>query len=93
MRREQVFKICLNHALTTDLIFKSKDERSWLWTARDFSEGEGVVETLVIRFRAPQEAKNFMDAVDNAKQKLGKAPAPPSAFSSTPDGNKLHDFE
>ena len=86
MRREQVFKICLNHALTTDLIFKSQDERSWLWAARDFFEGEGVMETLVIRFRSPQEAKYFMDAIDKAKQELGKAP-------SAPDGNKFHDFE
>ena len=87
MRREQVFKICLNHALTTDLIFKSKDERSWLWAARDFSEGEGVMETLVIRFRGPQEAQNFMDAIDKGKQELGTTPASPSAPSATPDGN------
>jgi E3 SUMO-protein ligase RanBP2 len=86
MRREQIFKICLNHTLTTDLIFKSKDERSWLWAARDFSEADGVMETLVIRFRGSQDAEYFMDAIDKAKQELGKTP-------SAPDGNKFHDFE
>jgi hypothetical protein len=64
MRREQVLKICLNHALTPELIFRPKDEKSWLWGAQDFTEGEGKMETFVLRFRDAEISKAFMDAVN-----------------------------
>lgn len=63
MRREQILKICLNHAITPDLIFKPKDEKSCLWAAQDFTEGEGKMETFVIRFRDAETSKAFMNAV------------------------------
>ena len=63
MRREQILKICLNHALTSDLSFRPKDEKSWLWAAQDFTEGEGRMETFVIRFRDVEISKAFMNAV------------------------------
>lgn len=63
MRREQILKICLNHAITPDLIFKPKDEKSWLWATQDFTEGEGKMETFVIRFRDAETSKAFMNAV------------------------------
>lgn len=67
MRREQILKICLNHALTPELIFKPKDEKSWLWAAQDYTEGEGRMETFVIRFRDAEISKSFMNAVQNSK--------------------------
>lgn len=71
MRRDQVFKICLNHAVTADLTFKSMDERSWLWAVVDFAEdaagAAGAVSTFAIRFRGADEAKAFMAAVDAAR--------------------------
>lgn len=67
MRREQILKICLNHALTPDLVFKSKDEKSWLWAAKDFAEGDGRMETFVIRFRDADIAKAFMAAVQESQ--------------------------
>lgn len=77
MRREQILKICLNHAITCDLKFIAKDERSWLWAANDFAEGVGVMEKLVIRFRGADEANNFMAAVDRAK--IDSAQSPPAS--------------
>jgi E3 SUMO-protein ligase RanBP2 len=67
MRREQILKICLNHAITPELIFKAKDEKSWLWAAQDFTEGEGKMETFVIRFRDAETSKAFMNAVKENK--------------------------
>lgn len=67
MRREQILKICLNHALTPELIFKPKDEKSWLWAAQDFTEGEGKMETFVLRFRDAEISKAFMNAVKENK--------------------------
>lgn len=67
MRREQIFKICLNHALTPDITFKPKDDKSWLWAAQDFAEGEGKAETFVIRFRDAEISKGFMKAIQENK--------------------------
>nr|CAG4642549.1 EOG090X078K [Evadne anonyx] len=67
MRRDQVFKICLNHGLTSDIKFLRKDDRSWLWAAQDFSEGEGITATFVLRFRDATIAESFMQAVDNSQ--------------------------
>jgi E3 SUMO-protein ligase RanBP2 len=67
MRREQILKICLNHALTPDLTFKPKDEKSWIWKAKDFTDGEEKEETFAIRFRDAETCKAFMDAVNETK--------------------------
>lgn len=66
MRRDQVFKICLNHGLTSDIKFLRRDDRSWLWVAKDFSEGEGTTSTFVMRFRDVEVAESFMKAVENS---------------------------
>ena len=70
MRREQILKICLNHALTADIIFKEKDDKSWMWAARDYSEEDGKKETFVIRFRDAEISKSFMAAVRGTKVRM-----------------------
>ena len=55
--------ICLNHVITSALLFQPKDDKSWLWTARDFSDGEGKVETFVIRFPDAETSEAFMTFV------------------------------
>ena len=66
MRRDQIFKICLNHGLTSDIKFLRKDDRSWLWAAKDFSEGEGTLATFVLRFRDTEVAGSFMEAIEKS---------------------------
>lgn len=70
MRREQILKICLNHALSSDILFKEKDEKSWMWAAQDYSEDEGRKETFVVRFRDGEISKSFMEAILRSKVKL-----------------------
>ena len=68
MLREQTLEICLNHALTPELILKPKDdEKSWRWAAQDFTDGEGKMETFVIKFRDAEASKDFLNAVHNNK--------------------------
>ena len=56
MRREKTLKICANHLVADDEkgTFKLKDhpssDRSWTYTAQDFSEGETQLTTFAIRF-------------------------------------------
>lgn len=66
MRREKVLKICLNHALSGEIIYKPKDEKSWLFVVHDFSEGESVLERFALRFKNAEIAKAFHKAVTDA---------------------------
>ncbi|KAJ8734861.1 hypothetical protein PYW08_014111 [Mythimna loreyi] len=68
MRREQVLKICLNHALTPEIIYNVKDEKSWQFIVNDFSEGELNLEHFCLRFKSKEVALEFKDAIDNALQ-------------------------
>ncbi|XP_041973959.1 E3 SUMO-protein ligase RanBP2-like [Aricia agestis] len=78
MRREQVFKICLNHSLTPDILYKEKDEKTWIFAANDFSDEELVMSKFCLRFSNKAIAQEFKIAVDNAlgnnsEVKTGKA--------------------
>ncbi|XP_045463199.1 E3 SUMO-protein ligase RanBP2-like [Harmonia axyridis] len=66
MRRDQVLKICLNHTLTSNIEYRLKDEKTWLFVAPDFSEGEVTYEQFCLRFKTAEIAKDFKDAVDKA---------------------------
>ncbi|KAJ8969538.1 hypothetical protein NQ317_008618 [Molorchus minor] len=66
MRREQVLKICLNHTLNKDIEYIAKDDKTWLFHAADFSEGEVAHEQFCIRFKTPEIAQEFKKAVTDA---------------------------
>ena len=68
MRREQVLKICLNHALTPEIIYNVKDEKSWQFIVNDFSEGELNLEHFCLRFKSKDVATEFKESIDNALQ-------------------------
>jgi E3 SUMO-protein ligase RanBP2 len=70
MRREPILKICLNHALTTDIEYKEKDEKSWMFSANDFSTGEICPQQFCIRFANKNVAKEFEKAIEDAKKLL-----------------------
>ena len=65
MRRELVLKICLNHALNEDVIYKNKDDKSWLFIVNDYSEGEVELNKFCLRFRSKEIADDFMKAVND----------------------------
>uniref|UniRef100_A0A1A9WPQ8 E3 SUMO-protein ligase RanBP2 n=1 Tax=Glossina brevipalpis TaxID=37001 RepID=A0A1A9WPQ8_9MUSC len=66
MRRDQVLKICLNHALNEDVDYKRKDHKSWLFVVNDFSEEAIELQKLSLRFKNKEIAENFMEAVKRA---------------------------
>ncbi|XP_046559569.1 E3 SUMO-protein ligase RanBP2-like isoform X2 [Haliotis rubra] len=75
MRREQIFKVCCNHVITPELELKpmgSGDGKSWVWYAKDFSEGEGKVEQLAIKFKNKEIADQFKKVFDDGKAGGGK---------------------
>ncbi|XP_052863157.1 E3 SUMO-protein ligase RanBP2 [Anopheles cruzii] len=66
MRREQVLKICLNHALTEDVCYSKKDDKSWQFVANDFSEGTFELMNFCLRFKSVDIAQEFRDAITDA---------------------------
>jgi E3 SUMO-protein ligase RanBP2 len=66
MRREQIFKICLNHVLTSDVKYMPKDAKTWLFSAPDYSEGELTNEQFCVRFKNAEIAQEFLKAVNDA---------------------------
>lgn len=66
MRREQILKICLNHVLNDEVEYKVKDDKSWHFIVNDFSEGEVELMQFCLRFKTPEVAKEFRQAVRDA---------------------------
>lgn len=76
MRREPILKICLNHYLTDDIEYIPKDEKTWLFSACDFSTGEICPQQFCIRFVNKSVAGEFKAAIENAKTLLTAIEAP-----------------
>jgi len=76
MRREQVLKICLNHALSASVVsmIKEKTANSWTWVAQDFSDGELATMTFAIRFKTAEIAKDFKTACEDSVKDLELTP-------------------
>lgn len=66
MRREQVHKICLNHALTADIEYKPKDDKSWHFVANDYTDGEVELSQFCLRFKNADIADTFKTAATDA---------------------------
>lgn len=65
MRREQIQKICLNHALTTEIEYTPKDAKSWQFVANDYTDGTLAAEHFCLRFKTDEIAKDFKKAIDD----------------------------
>ncbi|XP_076246651.1 E3 SUMO-protein ligase RanBP2 [Calliopsis andreniformis] len=68
MRREQILKVCLNHFVLPNLELKPKDDKSWIWNAADYSEGEVEHTLFACRFKTADIAKQFKNIIDDAKE-------------------------
>ncbi|XP_033865386.3 E3 SUMO-protein ligase RanBP2-like isoform X4 [Acipenser ruthenus] len=70
MRRDQVLKLCANHWVTADMKLEPMigAERAWVWSAFDFTEGEGKMELLAVRFKQQEVANSFKENFDNANK-------------------------
>jgi len=74
MRQEKTLKICMNHLISpaVNLAPNVGTDKSWVFTAQDFSDEVLKVETFAIKFSTPEIANSFKDAVEAAKQSNAK---------------------
>ncbi|XP_061923454.1 E3 SUMO-protein ligase RanBP2 isoform X2 [Entelurus aequoreus] len=75
MRREQIFKICANHYITTDMLLKPNagSDKSWAWNAIDYADEEPKPEQLAIRFKSVDEASFFKTKFEEAQSIVEKS--------------------
>ncbi|RXN21720.1 E3 SUMO- ligase 2-like isoform X2 [Labeo rohita] len=77
MRREQVLKVCANHTISQSIELKpmNTSANALVWTATDYSEGDGKVEQLAARFKTPELAESFRRAFTNCQSRMSQADA------------------
>ncbi|MCL7031268.1 hypothetical protein MKW94_019376 [Papaver nudicaule] len=72
MRQSMTKKICVNHLVlpttATTMQEHAGSEKSWLWHATDFSDGESKEEVFCVRFGTIASAKEFREIVVKAAE-------------------------
>jgi E3 SUMO-protein ligase RanBP2 len=67
MRREQIHKLCANHAITSEMELKTtQNETNLIWGANDYTEEEMKLEKFLVRFKHVEQAKKFRDIFEFA---------------------------
>ncbi|XP_017317433.2 RANBP2-like and GRIP domain-containing protein 5/6 isoform X1 [Ictalurus punctatus] len=61
MRRDQILKVCANHAITKEMELKPMNNatNALVWMANDYAEGDVKVEQLAAKFKTPELAESF----------------------------------
>ncbi|XP_010483460.1 PREDICTED: ran-binding protein 1 homolog c-like [Camelina sativa] len=77
MRQSKTLKICANHLISSGMTVQehSGNEKSCLWHATDFSDGELKDELFCIRFASIENCKTFMEKfteIAESQQQVGK---------------------
>ncbi|XP_073711008.1 E3 SUMO-protein ligase RanBP2 isoform X2 [Misgurnus anguillicaudatus] len=75
MRRDQVFKVCANHTITTNIELKpmNTSANALVWTATDFTEGDAKVEQLAAKFKTPELAETFRRTFTDCQSRMSQA--------------------
>ncbi|XP_020596794.1 ran-binding protein 1 homolog a-like [Phalaenopsis equestris] len=74
MRQVKTLKICANHLILPSIKLQEHagNDKSCVWHATDYSDGELKDETFCIRFGSVDNCKLFMETVENQAEALGK---------------------
>ncbi|RXN10640.1 E3 SUMO- ligase 2-like isoform X1 [Labeo rohita] len=77
MRRDQVLKVCANHTISQRIELKpmNTSANALVWTATDYSEGDGKVEQLAVKFKIPELAESFRRAFTDCQSCMSQADA------------------
>lgn len=97
MRRDQVHKVCLNHTVLKDMVFKlnEQNKKAVFWAAKDFSEGELIQETFTARFKTEEQAREFLQILQsnqatlNEQNTVSNKHHKPSTAQKSPLGEKF----
>ncbi|KAJ7514588.1 hypothetical protein O6H91_23G051400 [Diphasiastrum complanatum] len=70
MRQNKTLKICANHLVlpSTSLQEHAGSDKSWVWHATDFSDGELKDELFCIRLGSTENAQKFKEVFEEAQE-------------------------
>lgn len=74
MRREQIFKLVLNHVISSDLLVTSMNSKAFIWAAMNHAEEGPQLEKLAARFKNEDLAGNFKTILDQCQENLRQKP-------------------
>lgn len=74
MRQEKTMKVIANHVLDPRIKLQPNagSDRSWVWSAFDFAEGELVETVFALRFPDSEIAETFKVAFENGQKEMEK---------------------
>ncbi|KAL1552327.1 Ran-binding protein 1 c [Salvia divinorum] len=74
MRQNKTLKICANHLVQPTMSVQEHqgNDKSCVWHAADFSDGELKQETFCIRFPSVENCKSFKDKIEEITESLSK---------------------
>ncbi|XP_051151450.1 ran-binding protein 1 homolog c-like [Andrographis paniculata] len=74
MRQNKTLKICANHLVLCTMTVQEHhgNEKSCVWHAADFADGELKEETFCIRFASVENCKSFKDKIEEITELLSK---------------------
>jgi len=99
MRQLRTLKICANHAILPHTVLQEHagNDKSLVWHASDFSEGELKDELFTMRFGSVESAQKFKAAYEDAQKKmkalLGDTSAPQAEEAGEEDDEGEDDEE
>ncbi|KAM4046516.1 E3 SUMO-protein ligase RanBP2-like isoform 2-T2 [Anomaloglossus baeobatrachus] len=72
MRRDQVLKVCANHMISNEIKLAplNTSNNALVWTAHDYSDGEGRIEQLAARFKTQELADSFQKTFEECQNNL-----------------------
>lgn len=75
MRQNKTLKICANHLVLPTMSVQEHhgNDKSCVWHAADFTDGELKDETFCIRFASVENCKAFKDKIEEITESLSKA--------------------
>jgi len=64
--------VIANHMVDPRIVMQPNvgSDRSWVWTAYDYAEGDLHEEVFALKFGKPQDAEEFKAAFDEAKKAM-----------------------
>ncbi|WOL16600.1 ran-binding protein [Canna indica] len=74
MRQSKTLKICANHLVISTIKVQEHagNDKSCVWHAADFADGELKEENFCIRFGSVENCKKFMEMMEKIVESLGK---------------------
>jgi len=74
MRQEKTMKVIMNHAVDPRIKLEPNagSDRSWVWSAYDFAEGELVETVFALRFADSEIASAFKEKFEEAQKEMEK---------------------